>query len=157
MKMDDGTFQKNFTEAQYRESGTGRPFEKEMYEGVANVRKLSDAQIIANAQDIINGNRNLLSAQHPNRGPSNLSQSDKARMIAENAALRNRLVAILGKADPALPKILEDVIKTGDTKPLVTKLAEDKNKSSNLRRLWPLLLLPLLLLAYCNGDEKNPA
>jgi hypothetical protein len=49
MKMDDGTFQKNFTDAQYRKSDEGRPFEKEMYEGVSNVRRLSDANIIAHA------------------------------------------------------------------------------------------------------------
>ena len=66
-----------------------------MYESAAKVRKMSDADIIAHAGDIIKGNREFMGSFHPNRGPSNLSQSEKALLVAENAALRQRLANIV--------------------------------------------------------------
>ena len=66
-----------------------------MYQGVAKVRKMSDEYVSANANTIIVEHRSFLSGQHPNRGPSNLSQAEKAQIIAENAALRLRIKDII--------------------------------------------------------------
>ena len=155
MTIDDATFQNRFTEAQYRKSRWEKPLrqhEGEMYEAAANVRKHSDATIVANAENIIQWNREFLGSQHPNRGPSNLAQSEKAYIVAENAALRSRLKDIIGKTDPKLLTLVEDAVRTGNPAPLAAGLREEMNKPSNLRRWWPLLLLPLL--ALCSGDKK---
>ena len=125
-----------------------------MYEAAANVRKHSDASIIANALNVIQGNRAFLGSLHPNRGPSNLAHSEKAYLVAENAALRSRLKDIIGKADPALPALVEDTVRTGNPTALAGALGRERDKPSNLRRWWPLLLLPILAFAFCSGDKK---
>ena len=110
-----------------------------MYEAAAKVRKMSDADIISHADDIIKGNREFLTSRHPNRGPSNLTLDAKALLVAYNAALRSRLSDIINKKVPGLA---DDVIKKNPTE-----------TANRLRSMWPLaaaLLLLLLALAKCN-------
>jgi hypothetical protein len=123
MKMDDVTFQKNFTEVQYRKWKEGnRPYEAEMYEAATKVRKMSDADIIAHADDIIAGNREFLTSRHPNRGPSDLTLDAKALLIAENAAIRQRLANIIdGKVPGGIVGITDDAAK-GNKSWLIDKL-----------------------------------
>lgn len=116
-----------------------------MYESAAKVRKVSDAEIITNADNIIKGNREFLSSRHPNRGPSDLSLDAKALLVAENAALRARLKDIIAKKDPIIAAIAEDPTKLADV------IKERKNT-----RLWPRVLSVCLLiwaLSKCGNDK----
>ena len=158
MKLDDATFQKNFTEVQYRNArgeSPARQHKVEMYEAAANVRKHSDTSIITNAENIINGNREFLGSRHPNRGPSNLSRNEKAFLVAENAALRSRLKDIVStKLSPAIAQAVEDAAISGKPAPLAEVLEREKGN----RKLWPLLLLLLPLiwaLSKCTGDNDK--
>ncbi len=151
LKMDDATFQKNYTQSQYAKWTEGiQAYEKQMYEAVAKVRNMSDAAVIKNADGIINGNQNLLASMKKDPKNSSLWVTDKALIIAENAAVRTRLNDIVSKeVDTLAPwsgKTLVAAIEKWD-KVAVKKELEKIPK-------WPLLALLallLLLLSKCNG------
>lgn len=103
MKMDDAAFRQNHDAVLARIGEKGnRSYEAEMYESAAKVRKMSEQELVdsiiiptKSRSKLVEANRQQLSAQHVNRGPSKLSLDDKALIIAENAAIRARLTNIV--------------------------------------------------------------
>ena len=141
MALDDATFQKQFTELQER--GQIRPYEKEMYEAAARIRRLSDAQIINGAGHSTENRVGM--------GKKGISSSEKARTIAENAALRGRLKNILSEqhgVSPEQSEALLDAARTGNREAFM--------KGFDKRWLAiPAILAALLLLAQCDGDNEK--
>lgn len=141
MRLDDANFQKRFTDIQYQGSDQGRQYGREMYEWAANIRKLSDDYIKQNAKKLIEENR---VAMGENRG---INSPEKARVIAENAALRYRMREVLWKQDPAIIPILDN------PKDAAAAVKDEKN----WKRWLALGLIPLILGAlWLALKERNP-
>lgn len=141
MTLDDATFQQKYTQLQER--GQIRPYEKEMYEAAARIRRLSDAQIINGAGHSTENRVGM--------GKKGISSSEKARTIAENAALRGRLKSILSEqhgVSPEQSEALLDAARTGNREAFM--------KGFDKRWLAiPAILAALLLLAQCDGDDSK--
>ncbi|MBX9809533.1 hypothetical protein K2X92_04055 [Candidatus Gracilibacteria bacterium] len=212
MKMDDVTFQKNFTEVQNRKGTEGnRPHEVEMYEAAAKVRVLPEDQLASSIRplksrsqfiednrvalrennkaqtetkegikniensliadrkklhDMKNGTgeyskvaphpeaikametrithwENLLNTQKNKIFVEGLPISDKARIVAENAALRSRLKNILN--EKGIPPIIQD-----------GPINNPEVYRKNFDKRWlaiPAVLALLLLLSQCDGGN----
>jgi hypothetical protein len=102
MRIDDATFQTELLAVQSRKwREWNRPHEAEMYESAAKIRKMSDADIVAHADDIIKGNRSFLGDHSAKKLDSNLRDSiaktnrDIDKMNGELAALNKQRFAIV--------------------------------------------------------------
>lgn len=123
MKLDDATFQNRFTDAQnWKWKEGNRPYEAEMYEWAANVRKLSDAEVIKNAS-ALDLNR---------RAMGEMNQKNAAIQKTRETLSKDKqdLVAIEGDtpADLMKKKVLEDRIAAGEN--LLKNLEANSNPSS---------------------------
>lgn len=153
MKMDDAAFRQNHDAVLARIGEKGnRSYEAEMYESAAKVRKMSEQELVdsiiiptKSRSKLVEANRQQLSAQHVNRGPSKLSLDDKALIIAENAAIRARLTNIVWDKIPGgIAGLAGDAAKWNNW-----AIAE---KLKGFDKRWLLLLL--LLLPFLLKDCK---